>query len=121
METTLYIREGEGIVPLGICGSSSVNIDMPTSEQPLFEKNRYSFSCSFTISKSDWDKSPIFQRYSTFDPRTLDRHSSYYIPFYFPVCGSSRKKESKQKPLSQKKVERNVRPKGTHTHWKFYR
>lgn len=55
------------------------------------------------------------------DPRTCDRHSSYYIPFYFPVCGSSRNKATKPVSLPTKKVERNVRPKGTHTHCKFYR
>lgn len=65
-------------------------------------------------SSKDWREKLV-------DPRTRNPHSCYYIPFYFPVCGSSRNKATKPVSLPTKKVERNVRPKGTHTHCKFYR
>ena len=50
-----------------------------------------------------------------------DRHSSFYIPPYFLICGESYKNPKIKEELAPLKVPRNVRPKGTHTHRKFYR
>lgn len=55
------------------------------------------------------------------DIRSKDRSSSYYIPFYFSISGSDRPISTKRTPLPKCKVAKNVRPKGTHSHWKFYR
>lgn len=54
-------------------------------------------------------------------PRTLDPHSSYYIPPYFSIFGSDRPLVTVPIQMSRCKVQKNIRPKGTHTHRKFYR
>lgn len=64
---------------------------------------------------------PRIDNLAFIDWRTRDPHSSYYIPPYFSIFGSSWRKEQKPCRLPTHKVSRNVRPKGTHTHHKLYR
>lgn len=103
-------------------------------EQMEYEKRKKDVidmhtSCSLTISDlSDGSEELVFSikpiREDLFDledSRTTDRHSTYYIPPHFSIFGSSRPLRKERPALPTKKVERNVRPKGTHTHFRFYR
>lgn len=49
------------------------------------------------------------------------RHSSRHIPFYFKIFGQSRFVPRKNGRKDHTKFNRNVRQKGTHSHFKFYR
>lgn len=55
------------------------------------------------------------------DERIYDRHSPYYIPPYHAIQKHEFKHNSMQPQLPPQRVQRNVRPKGTHTHRRFYR
>lgn len=55
------------------------------------------------------------------DLRTMDRHSSYYIPPYFAVFGSDRPIVTPPLLLPESRVMKNIRPKGTKTNRKIYR
>ena len=50
-----------------------------------------------------------------------NRHTSRHIPFYFKIFGKSRFVPRKNGGKDHTKFNRNVRPKGTHSHFKFYR
>lgn len=50
-----------------------------------------------------------------------NRHTSRHIPFYFKIFGQSRFVPRKNGGKGHTKFNRNVRPKGTHSHFKFYR
>ncbi|MBM6866410.1 hypothetical protein H6A66_14720 [Bacteroides caecigallinarum] len=50
-----------------------------------------------------------------------NRHTSRHIPFYFKIFGKSRFVPRKNGGKDHTKFNRNVRPKGTHSHSKFYR
>lgn len=50
-----------------------------------------------------------------------NRHTSRHIPFYFKIFGQSRFVPRKNGRKDHTKFNRNVRPKGTHSHFKFYR
>lgn len=50
-----------------------------------------------------------------------NRHTSRHIPFYFPVFGESRSVPKKSCGKIHTRINRNVRPKGTHSHFRFYR
>lgn len=50
-----------------------------------------------------------------------NRHTSRHIPFYFKIFGKSRFVPRKNGRKDHTKFNRNVRPKGTHTNFKFYR
>lgn len=50
-----------------------------------------------------------------------NRHTSRHIPFYFKIFGKSRFVPRKNGGKDHTKFNRNVRPKGTHTHFRFYR
>lgn len=50
-----------------------------------------------------------------------NRHTSRHIPFYFKIFGQSRFVPRKNGSKDHTKFNRNVRPKGTHSHFKFYR
>lgn len=50
-----------------------------------------------------------------------DPHSSYYRLPYFSIFGSDRPLMEQRLTLPKNKVSKNVRPKGTHTHSRFYR
>lgn len=50
-----------------------------------------------------------------------NRHTSRHIPFYFKIFGQSRFVPKKNGTKDHTKFNRNVRPKGTHSHFKFYR
>ena len=50
-----------------------------------------------------------------------NRHTSRHIPFYFKIFGKSRFVPRKNGRKDHTKFNRNVRPKGTHSHFKFYR
>lgn len=49
------------------------------------------------------------------------RHSSHHTPFYFMIFGQSRFVPRKNGGKDHTKFNRNVRPKSTHSHFKFYR
>lgn len=51
----------------------------------------------------------------------LNRHTSRHIPFYFNIFGQNRFVPRKNGRKDHTKFNRNVRPKGTHSHSKFYR
>lgn len=57
------------------------------------------------------------RRMTTFVARQTSRH----IPFYFKIFGKSRFVPRKNGGKDHTKFNRNVRPKGTHTNFKFYR
>ncbi len=57
------------------------------------------------------------RRTTTFVARQTSRH----IPFYFKIFGKSRFVPRKNGGKDHTKFNRNVRPKGTHSHFKFYR
>lgn len=50
-----------------------------------------------------------------------NRHTSRHIPFYFKIFGQNRFVPRKNGGKDHTKFNRNVRPKGTHTNFKFYR
>ena len=50
-----------------------------------------------------------------------NRHTSRHVPFYFSIVGQSRFVPRKSGRKGHTKFNRNVRPKGTHSHSKFYR
>lgn len=50
-----------------------------------------------------------------------NRHTSRHVPFYFNIVGQNRHVPQKDGKKYQTKFNRNVRPKGTHSHFKFYR
>lgn len=50
-----------------------------------------------------------------------NRHTSRHVPFYFSIVGQNRHVPRKNGNKYQTKFNRNVRPKGTHSHFKFYR
>ena len=50
-----------------------------------------------------------------------NRHTSRHIPFYFKIFGQTRFVLRKSGGKGHTKFNRNVRPKGTHSHFKFYR
>lgn len=50
-----------------------------------------------------------------------NRHTSRHIPFYFKIFGQSRFVPRKNGRKGHTKFNRNVRPKGTHSHFRFYR
>lgn len=49
------------------------------------------------------------------------RHTSRHVPFYFSIVGQNRHVPRKDGKKYQTKFNRNVRPRGTHSHFKFYR
>lgn len=49
------------------------------------------------------------------------RHSSRHTPFYFNIFGQNRFVPRKNGRKDHTKFNRNVRPKGTHSHFRFYR
>lgn len=50
-----------------------------------------------------------------------NRHTSRHVPFYFSIIGQNRHVPRKNCKKYQTKFNRNVRPKGTHSHFKFYK
>lgn len=50
-----------------------------------------------------------------------NRHTSRHVPFYFSIVGQNRHVPRKNGKKYHTKFNRNVRPKGTHSHFKFYR
>lgn len=50
-----------------------------------------------------------------------NRHTSRHVPFYFSIVGQNRHVPQKDGKKYKTKFNRNVRPKGTHSHSKFYR
>lgn len=50
-----------------------------------------------------------------------NRHTSLHVPFYFSIVGQNRHVPRKDGKKYHTKFNRNVRPKGTHSHSKFYR
>lgn len=62
------------------------------------------------------------ERYqSQYEVANRNRHTSRHVPFYFKIFGQSRFVPRKSGRKGHTKFNRNVRPKGTHSHFKFYR
>lgn len=72
---------------------------------------------TFTKSKTQNGK----RVYGNKDTRWHYRKSSFYIPFYHSILNlTSISNRYIVKPV-RTKINRNIRPKGTHSHFKFYR
>lgn len=120
MKSTNYIRTGDGIHPIGV--SDSISFGQEESTQSFSAGARQAHTITFTIEEIVYNNIPYhLKKENRIDYRTTDRQSSYYIPPYFSILGSSRALRKERTVLPTKKVERNVRPKGTHTHCRFYR
>lgn len=91
-----------------------------TDVKLLNEVEERDTSTSYSLSLA-FEEVKAIDRHYEIDARTCDPHSSYYIPLYFSIFGSTRPVREKRIGLPVRKVQKNVRPKGTHTHWKFYR
>lgn len=50
-----------------------------------------------------------------------NRHTSRHVPFYFSIVGQNRHVPRKNGKKYHTKFNRNVRPKGTHSHFKLYK
>lgn len=102
--------------------STRINVSYTDIEEPytgveLFrrhieETNTYTISGSCCIQRRYEDQYEVANR---------NRHTSRHIPFYFNIFGQSRHVPRKNGRKGQTKFNRNVRPKGTHSHFKFYR
>lgn len=120
MNDTLYIRTGDGLHPIGF--SDSISFGREGSTQSSSYGTRQADTITFTIKEIGYNSFPYhLKRENRIDPRTTDRQFSYYIPPHFSIFGSSRSLRKERPALPTKKVERNARPKGTHTHCRFYR
>lgn len=58
--------------------------------------------------------------YGNKDIQWYYRKSPFYIPFYYPVLNLTSISDRYISQPIQTKINRNVRPKGTHSHFKFY-
>lgn len=98
--------------------SYTATIEMPyTTEFERFRQNIVD-SQIFVIRGDYYDQ----ERYeSQHEIANRNRHTSRHVPFYFSIVGQNRHVPRKDGKKYQTKFNRNVRPKGTHSHFKFYR
>lgn len=61
------------------------------------------------------------RHYKQHEIANRNRHTSRHVPFYFSIVGQNRHVPHKDGKKYNTKFNRNVRPKGTHSHFKFYR
>lgn len=78
-----------------------------------------SFAGSVHVLRNNLPLQDVFKEY--FEMVGQTRHTSRHIPFYFPVFDHSRFVPKKSGGKPHTKFNRNVRPKGTHSHFRFYR
>lgn len=76
----------------------------------------YPTCVTFKIQKS------VFSNTETHEESNhIRRRTPRHVPFYFKIFGQSRFVPRKSGRKGHTKFNRNVRPKGTHSHFKFYR
>lgn len=99
------------------------SIDIDTLMSSLNSIETYTGSYTITVScpKPNFVIESAIDHNCYIDIRTLDPHSSYYIPHYFYVFGSNRPMVTSCVHIQKCKVRKNVRLKATHTNRKFYR
>lgn len=68
------------------------------------------------VNGSNWDRIE-----SQHEIANRNRHTSRHVPFYFSIVGQNRHAPRKDGKKYHTKFNRNVRPKGTHSHFKFYK
>lgn len=105
--------------------------DMVLDAKSVFEDSSSpkSFTAKAIFSPSDLYKGIIVYQGDSYMKRSeleyrqkeLNRHTSRHIPFYFKIFGKSRFVPRKNGGKDHTKFNRNVRPKGTHSHFRFYR
>lgn len=100
-------------------------------------RDKYTYS-TYDVIRMECSKIRTRLRYSNLDSSTYtyhipikaikqheianrNRHTSRHVPFYFSIVGQSRFVPRKSGRKGHTKFNRNVRPKGTHSHSKFYR
>lgn len=121
--TTVYFSKE----PIDIGPCSDVVLDA----KPIFKDSSLpkSFTAKAIFSPSDLYKGVIVYQGNSYMKRSeleyrqkeLNRHTSRHIPFYFKIFGQNRFVPRKNGRKDHTKFNRNVRPKGTHTNFKFYR
>lgn len=99
-------------------GSYTATIEIPYTTE--FERFRQSIVDSqiLVVRGNYYDQ----ERYdSQHEIANRNRHTSRHVPFYFSIVGQNRHVPRKDGKKYHTKFNRNVRPKGTHSHFKFYR
>lgn len=99
-------------------GSYTATIEIPYTTE--FERFRQSIVDSqiLVVRGNYYDQ----ERYeSQHEIANRNRHTSRHVPFYFSIVGQNRHVPRKNGKKYHTKFNRNVRPKGTHSHFKFYR
>ena len=98
--------------------SYTATIEIPyTTEFERFRQNIVD-SQILVVRRNYYDQ----ERYeSQHEISNRNRHTSRHVPFYFSIVGQNRHVPRNDGKKYQTKFNRNVRPKGTHSHFKFYR
>lgn len=98
--------------------SYTATIEIPyTTEFERFKQNIV--DSQIIIVRNDYYSQERYQ--SQHEVANRNRHTSNHVPFYFKIFGQSRFVPRKSGRKGHTKFNRNVRPKGTHSHFKFYR
>jgi hypothetical protein len=99
-------------------GSYTATIEIPyTTEFERFRQNIVN-SQILVVRRNYYDQ----ERYeSQHQIANRNLHTSRHVPFYFSIVGQNRHVPQKDGNKYHTKFNRNVRPKGTHSHFKFYR
>lgn len=98
--------------------SYTATIEIPYTTE--FERFRQSIVDSqiLVVRRNYYDQ----ERYdSQHEIANRNRHTSRHVPFYFSIIGQNRHVPRKDGKKYHTKFNRNVRPKGTHSHFKFYK
>lgn len=98
--------------------SYTATIEIPyTTEFERFRQNIV--DSQIIIVRNDYYSQERYE--SQHEVANRNRHTSNHVPFYFKIFGQSRFVPRKSGRKGHTKFNRNVRPKGTHSHFKFYR
>lgn len=99
-------------------GSYTATIEIPyTTEFERFRQNIV--DSQILVVRGNYYDQERFE--SQHEVANRNRHTSRHVPFYFSIVGQNRYVPRKDGKKYQTKFNRNVRPKGTHSHFKFYR
>ena len=71
------------------------------------------------VIRGDYRRQEIFE--SQHEVANHNRHTSRHVPFYFSIVGQNRHVPREDGKKYHTKFNRNVRPKGTHSHFKLYK
>lgn len=98
--------------------SYTATIEIPyTTEFERFRQNIVD-SQILVVRRNYYDQ----ERYESWhEIANRNRHTSRHVPFYFSIVGQNRHVPRKDGKKYHTKFNRNVRLKGTHTNFKFYR